>query len=56
MPSPRNKSRRSTLRQQFVIIVGVLVAMVATSAGVVAFTVERLRDAAEPRSAATLEA
>jgi hypothetical protein len=56
MPSPRDKSRRSPLRRQFVIIVVVLVAMVATSAAVVAFTMERLRDAAEPRSAMTLEA
>jgi hypothetical protein len=56
MPSPQHKSGHSKLRQQFVIIVVVLVAMVATSAAVVAFTMERLRDAVEPRSATTLEA
>ena len=56
MPSPRNKSRRSKLRRQFAIIVVVLVAMLGTSAAVVAFTLERLRDAVEPRSTTTLEA
>jgi anionic cell wall polymer biosynthesis LytR-Cps2A-Psr (LCP) family protein len=44
------------MRRQLVIILLVVVAMVAASAAVVAFTVERLRDAVEPKSATTLEA
>jgi hypothetical protein len=44
------------MQRQLTVILLVLVAMVAASAAVVAFTVERLRDEAETKSAMTLEA
>jgi hypothetical protein len=44
------------MERQFALILLVLVGMVAASAGVVAFTMERLHDAVEPRSTTTLEA
>jgi hypothetical protein len=44
------------VRRQLGFILLVLAAMVAASAAVVAFTVERLEEAVEPKSAMTLEA